>query len=186
MIDWVNTAGQEMLMQRQIRFVSEARNDFGATDRAVGRKAELKFAPVTFFDQGTDNLGNDVAGPLDKDPVADSEPLFPDEALIVQGRAGHGHTSDCDRFEHSRGCEHTGPADLDLDILQYGFGLMRRKLERHSPSGSPGRETEETLQVEAVQLGHQAVDFKGHLGSVRLQATGRRFQSPSGMAQQAA
>src|ERR1700676_2953354 len=73
------------------------------------------------------DLGNDVAGALDHDGVADPDvaalaQLFavaanaPDVILIVQRDVLHDHAADADRLELADGSERAGAADLDFDI----------------------------------------------------------------------
>ena len=133
----------------------------------------------TLVDDDVHDLRNDVAGTLNDYGVADADiAAVPqwlavatnalDVVFIVQRDVLHDHTAHPDGIEFADGRQRSGPADLNLDILEYGHRAFGRKFMRDCPARRTRHETESLLPIDAVDLVDDAVDVVVELGALLL------------------
>ena len=145
------------------------------------------FRPLV--DDHVEHLRDDVAGALDDDGVADADVAALaqllavaadalDVVLVVQRRVLHDDAADGDRLELGDRRQRAGAADLDLDVLEDGGGLLGRELVRDRPARRARDEAEPLLPVEAVDLVDDAVDVVVELGAAALRCRGGRRAVP--------
>src|SRR5207245_6197 len=112
-------------------------NDCRVADRASGRHLEFPFASGPLVEDGSDDLGDDVARLLENDVVADPDVLSADLVEVVESCAGDGRagnlrwTEMCDRGEGARS------ADEHSDVLDDGLDLLGRKFVGDRPTRRP-------------------------------------------------
>ena len=151
----------------------------GAADRAgvgegVGPGVRRAAGEVDVLD-----LGDHVAGAVDRHPVADADVAAVADGLaarvaagdvvgVVQGGVGDDHAADGDRGEAGDRRERAGAADLDVDGLEPGGGALGGELVRERPARGGGAEAEAGLQIEPVDLVDDAVDVVAEGGALRL------------------
>ena len=80
------------------------------------------------------HLRDHVTGPLDDDVVPRPDVLARHLVLVVQGGAADGDTADLDGREPGHRGNRASAADVNLDLLDDRFGLLRRKLEGERPT----------------------------------------------------
>ncbi|MNQ56612.1 hypothetical protein D3C85_707420 [compost metagenome] len=124
-----------------------------------------------------DDLGDDVAGALQDDRVADAHVLAGDLVLVVQGGVAHHDAADSDGVQAGDGGQGAGAADLDVDAFQNRRGLLRRELVGDGPAGASGDESEALLPVQPVDLVDHAVDVVAEAGAVGFQTAIDRNQA---------
>ena len=83
-----------------------------------------------------DHLRDDVAGALDAHPVADAQAEPRDLVAVVERDVGDDHPADADRLQPPDRGQLAGAADLDVDRLQRGLGLLGREFVRERPSAA--------------------------------------------------
>ncbi len=133
----------------------------GATLRADGRHLELALAAVAGLGDDAHDLGDDVAGLVQHDPVADAHVLAPDLVEVVERGprdrgAGHQHRRE---VRHRR--ERAGATDVGDDVLDHGLHLLGRELVGDGPARCPADHPQPCLQIGAVNLDHDAVGLVG-------------------------
>ena len=82
------------------------------------------FFAGAFGEDDANDGGNDFAGFLDGDGVADANVFSAQFILIVQGGAFDDGAREEDGFQLRDGCEGAGAPDLDGDGLEFRFGLL--------------------------------------------------------------
>ena len=87
---------------------------------------------------------------MDEHDIANTDILFVDIALIVQGGAGDGGAGDEDGGEFGDGCENAGAADLDGDVVERGFLLLGQEFVGGGPARGARGEAE-LLALGAVE-----------------------------------
>uniref|UniRef100_A0A0N4ZWK6 Amidase domain-containing protein n=1 Tax=Parastrongyloides trichosuri TaxID=131310 RepID=A0A0N4ZWK6_PARTI len=142
---------------------------FGAADGADGGEDVRDGALGTQRIDHADDLGDDVAGALQDDGVADADVLAGDLVLVVQGGVADHDAADGDGMQAGDGGQGAGAADLDVDAFQNGRGLLRRELVGDGPSRASGDEAEALLPVQTVDLVDHAVDVVAEAAAVGLQ-----------------
>src|SRR5690606_31950876 len=178
--------------------VLEALDDLGVADQAAGAAA-LDLVPLAHgfgaangagggedvrdgavgaqgFDHA-DDLGDDVAGALQDDGVADAHVLASDLVLVVQGGVADHDAADSDGMQAGDGGQGAGAADLNVDAFQNGRRLLRRELVGDGPARASGDEAEALLPVQPVDLIDHAVDVVAEAGPVGFQTAIDRNQS---------
>ncbi len=139
----------------------------GGTGRSVGKDEGLG-AGRPLLQHHRDDLRDHVAGALDDDGVADAQVLAGDLVGIVQGGVLHHHAADGDRGEPGHGRHRAGAADLDVDGLQDGAGLLGGELAGHRPARRARDEAQAILPVQAIDLVDHAVDIEGQMRPLAL------------------
>ena len=76
------------------------------------------------------NGGNDVAGPLDLDGVANADVFSRDLIGVVEGGPTDCHASHLHRFQQGQRCEGTGTSYRHRDVLNDRDFLPRRQTNR--------------------------------------------------------
>src|SRR5690606_22110608 len=142
---------------------------FGAADGADGGEDVRDGAVGTQGFDHADDLGDDVAGALQDDGVADAHVLAGDLVLVVQGGVADHDAADGDGMQARDGGQGAGAADLDVDAVQNGRRLLRREFVGDGPAGAAGDEAEALLPVQAVDLIDDAVDVVAEAAAVSLQ-----------------
>ena len=132
-------------------------DDRRAADRAGRRHLVLALRAGPPLDDRPDDLGDDVAGLLEDDPVADPDVLAPDLVEVVEGRPRDGRAGDLDRRHVRDRRQRPGPADVRDDVLDERLDLLGRELEGDRPARRPADHPEPRLLVEPVDLDHDAV-----------------------------
>lgn len=106
-----------------------------AADMVENRKGGRACDRPDHLDDGRD----DLAGFLDEHARAGVDVLAVDLVLVVERGAGHGGPGNQDRFELRHRGEHAGAADLDGDVVEQGFLLLREELVGGGPARGAGR-----------------------------------------------
>ena len=158
------------------RFVLLA-DGMAAAHRADFRKlVRLRIRrPLVEHDIG--DLRDHVAGALhhhgvadaDIDAVAERATVVADAldvVLVVQGGVLHHDAADGDRRQPRHRRHRAGTADLNVDAVENGRRLLRRKLVRDRPARAARHEAESVLPVEPVDLVDHAVDVVAERGAV--------------------
>src|SRR5437867_3310021 len=114
------------------------------------------------------HLGDHVPALVDDDAVADPKILPLDLVLIVESRPGHDRPQERDRLQNCDRRHHTGPAHLQLDILQRRLRLVGAKLVRDPPPRALRGEPQRLLLAEGVYLDHQSVRAVRELLPLRI------------------
>ena len=130
--------------------------DGTAIRQIIGHRARRPLLPNHLHD-----LGDDLPRLLYDHGIANADILLSDEILVVEGGKGNGGTRQAHRLQHGLGRQHTGPAHLDHDVLQYGGLLLRRIFIGDGPLGALGRAAQDGTVAQIVQLDDSAVDVKG-------------------------
>ena len=132
-------------------------DDGRAAHRAGRRHRELALGAGPPVDDRADDLGDDVAGLLEHDPVPDPDVLAAELVEVVERGPGHGRAGDLDRGQVGDRREGPRPADVRHDVLEEGLDLFRRELERDGPARRPADHPETGLLVDAIDLDDDAV-----------------------------
>ena len=162
------------------REVRDPRMELGGTPPAAGAqvvgalRTHLLLARRTFAGHGPgigarrpalrdnlDHLGDDIAGPLNPDPIPAPHVQLAHEILVVQGGAAHRHSGHQHRAQVSDRSQLPGSTDLDDDVHEFGLLLPRGELERHRPSRASRPFSKLALVGEPVDLHDYAVEFYG-------------------------
>ena len=142
-----------------------------AAGRTERRKLEgLCGISGAFVQIDVDNLRDHIAGALDLDRIANAQILaVPDRfailadaldiVLVVQGCVGNDTPPTVIGSSLATGVSAPGAANLDLDVVEHGEGLLGRKLVRNGPAGRPGDEAEPFLQIQTVDLVDNTVNI---------------------------
>ena len=133
-----------------------------AARRAVARRLGRRRAvgPLDRVRRGRDDLRDDVAGARDDDLVALADVLAPQVLLVVQRRHLHGHAADVHGLElrrtgaGRRTCRRSSGSAERRDLRR------RRELPRDRPARVAADGAEPALQLEVVDLDHDAVDLE--------------------------
>ncbi len=112
-----------------------------------------------------DDLRDHVARALDHHPVAGAHAQPFDLIGIVQRRIGHGDAAHPHRLQPRDRGQLAGPPDLDVDGVQRGFGLLRRKFMRERPAWCAPDKAQPRLPVEPVDLVDDTVDVERQIGA---------------------
>lgn len=154
-------------------------------DRAVadwagaGRFDALR-ALWSFIEDDAEDVGDDLAGLLDLDGVADAEVRagvrgfvhgevsahVPNAAVVVQGGVLHDGAGDERRLHDGAGRDSAALADLRLDPEQRGEPSFRRVLVCDDPAGAFRGRAEAVLHGPVVHADDHAVGGVGHLVAV--------------------
>ena len=113
-----------------------------------------------------DHLGDDIAGALDDDTIADTDILALNLIFIVKACPGHHHPAHGHRLKHGHRCQGSGASHLDDDIVQHRFHLFGGEFMGDGPARGAAHEAEPLLVVEAVDLINHAVDVIGQGGAL--------------------
>jgi hypothetical protein len=112
-----------------------------------------------FGEHRSDDLGDDLAGSSDDDPIAGTHVLLPHLVLVVQRRGGDRDSPDEHRLEAGEWRRRPCGTDGHLDVEQRGHLLLGGQLVRDGPARCPGRGPELALVGEIVDLDDDAVEF---------------------------
>ena len=106
-----------------------------------------------------DNLRDDIARPLHNHRVANAH-IFPGNFIfVVQRGIGHHNTSDCNGPQPCHRRQRTRAPHLNIDTLQNGRGLLRRKLVGHGPARTARHEPQPHLQTKIIDLVNHAINI---------------------------
>ncbi len=130
-----------------------------AAGRAALRPLDGLFAAVARLDNGADDVGDDVARPLDQDAVANANVLAGDLVEVVERGGAHGRSPDFHRLQHGVGGQYTGATDIDLQAEQFRRLLAGRELHGHCAARVFAGETQAVGQVAVIDLHHHAVNL---------------------------
>src|SRR6266567_3143524 len=125
------------------------------------------------------DLGDDVAGTLDDNGIADANVAAIaqrlaaaadalDVVLIVQRDVLNDDAADADRIELADRREGAGAPDLDLDVLEHRDGALGRELVRDRPARGARDKAKPLLPIDAVELVNDAIDVVVELGPLLL------------------
>src|SRR5678815_65362 len=98
------------------------------------------------------HLRNDIAGALDPDAVADAESQPSDLVAVVKRDVADDHATDADRFQTANRGQFASSTDLDVDRLERGFGLFRRKFVGQPPTRRSADLPQPLLPIEPSYL----------------------------------
>jgi hypothetical protein len=110
--------------------------------------------------RGRDDLRDDVAGAGDDHVVALADVLAPQVLLVVQRGELDRDAADVDRLEPGERVQVAVLADVPEDLVQVGELGRRRELPRDRPPRVAPDRAEAPLQLEVVDLDHDAVDLE--------------------------
>ena len=136
-------------------------HDGGAADRAAfGHReaAQLVLSTLAAGEDGAHHFGDDLAGALDDDVVADEQALGLDLVGVVEGRDAHARAADDHRLEDGKRGEHTGTSHRDLDVVEAGDRLLGGELVGGGPARLAADHAELALERERVDFHDHAVD----------------------------
>ena len=154
--DSKNWAGQAELGQRCMASPSSLTTAVSHS----GHRSGIRNCGAAFLaghGDGADDVGDDVAGALDFDHVADADVLAVDVLLVVEGRVLNGCAADDDRLQDGLGVEAAGASDVDDDVEEAGVGAFGGELVGDGPAGFAAGEAEGVLLGNAIDLDDQAV-----------------------------
>lgn len=134
--------------------------------RAGGGHDEFAFGAIAQFDDGSQHLGDHVAGLADHHGVADQHALALDLRGVVQGGLSHRRPGHLHRRHERKRRDPPGAADVHPDVEQLGLRFLGRVLVGDGPARRPRRGTQPALQRHLVDFDHHAVDFVVHLVAV--------------------
>ena len=138
-------------------------DDMGAAFRAGFRHDEGLFLARSLGLDHLDNLGDNVARPLNDDGIPDAD-VFPADLLLVVQRGTADHdAADADRPHDGDRCQDARPADLDDDIVDDRPLLDCGELAGDGPAGASGDGAEALLNLKVVDLDDDSVDLIGKL-----------------------
>ena len=153
--------------------MSSAARDGRAAGGAAVRHRELALrAGALLLEDGGDG-GDDLAGLLDEDVVADADVLAADVVLVVERRAGDRRAAEPHGAQLGDGREDAGAADLHRDRLDDGLGALRRVLVGARPARRLGRRAERLVERAVVDLHDGAVHLERERVAERLQLVDR-------------
>src|SRR5690606_6194103 len=120
--------------------------------RAAVREDVGHGIPGAFFRQYVEYLGDDIAGALHDDGVADTDvaalsdrlalvAYALDVVLVVERRIDDGHAADRHRLQPRHRRQRAGATDLDVDRGQHRRRLLGGELVRGRPAGAARTET---------------------------------------------
>ena len=132
-------------------------DDRRVADRAALGHHELALGAGPSLDERANDLGDDVAGLLEDDPVADPDVLAPDLVEVVEGRPRDRRARDLDRRHVRDRRQRPGPTDVRDDVLDERLDLLGRELEGDRPARRPADHPEPGLLVEPIDLDDDAV-----------------------------
>ena len=108
-----------------------------------------------------DHLWDDVSRPAHEYRVTDADIQPPYLVHVVQCGVADGHPADEDRFQARNRGDRTGSTNLPLYCLKHRQFFLSRKLVGYGPAGDSGDEAQLLLQVDLIDLEHDAIDFIG-------------------------
>ena len=138
------------------RLALGADDGLGATWALAGH-LEGRLVAGALADDGRHDLRDDLPGPLDDHPVADTEVLGRNVVGVVEGGLPDGDAVDVDGFQDGVGIDAARPANVDLDLAELCRRLRGRELVGDGPSRLSAHDAEVPLVVEAVDLHDDAV-----------------------------
>jgi hypothetical protein len=118
----------------------------------VRRHLPDRLGAVARIDDRAHHLGDDVAGTLEHDRVADPQVLAPDLVDVVERRVAHGRPADEDRGDMRDRGHGAGPPDVDADLLELRGHLLGRELVGGRPARGARDEAEPLLVGQRVDL----------------------------------
>ena len=124
----------------------------------------------SLVEHDTDHFRNHVTGAPHDHGVADAHVLAPHLVLIVQGGIGDDHPCDLHGTQARDRRDCASAADLDIDRLDHGLLLARRKLVRDGPPRRARHKPELYLRSEIVDLVDDAIDVIGQGVTTRADA----------------
>jgi len=120
-------------------------------------EGNVSYDPIEFDD--LDDFGDHVAGPLQKDAVADLDVEASDLFEVVQRGAGYGDAGAFDRVEFRHGREDAGAADLHANGLYTGRCLPGREFIGDRPAGAFERGPQPFLLLQGIHLDNDPVNL---------------------------
>ena len=139
------------------------------------------FLPL--FEDDANHRGNDFAGLLDNDGIADADVFAADLVFIVEGGPRNGAAAEEDGLEFGDRGEHAGAADLNRDGLQDRHGLFRRIFVSARPLRRARGVTGGLAQRALVELDHRAIRLEGKAVAQGVQLGDRVHDLLDGMRQ---
>ena len=133
-------------------------NGVAAALGTYGRKHVRLCTRGALVEADFNHLGDDVAGALHDDSIADADILAGDLVGVVTGGVGDDDAADGDRSEFGDRRQRAGAANLDLDVAKLGGGLFGRELVSDGPTRTARDEAKAVLQVEAIDFVDDAID----------------------------
>ncbi len=108
-----------------------------------------------------DDFGDDVAGAFDDDRVSGGNAEAGDFVFVVEGGSADDDAADGDGAEVRDRGERAGATDLEIDLLDDGFGLAGGVFEGDGPAGELGGPAKFLLLGDGIDFGDDAIDFEG-------------------------
>ena len=134
-------------------------DDGGVAVLAAFRHPKLRPPFLSGNRHRPDDIGNDIAGPLNDHQIADPNILAVNVLLIVQRGVLHRSPADHHRLQNRLRVQAAGAPHADDDVPQPGCGPFRRKLVGNGPARFPPGKAQRVLLRDAVHLDHQPVGF---------------------------
>lgn len=132
-----------------------AADDFTAASRANMGHGKDDFRAVALIGQGADDFGDDFAGFLDDDPVADADIFVADVVFVVKGSPLDRRSSQAHGLKVRSWRQDACTAEADRDSQDLGFGLFRREFIGNGP-------TRDLDRIAELRLLGKGIDFDDH------------------------
>ena len=108
---------------------------YGCTADRTDFRHMIRHSPLpTFVFHHRDDLRYDLSGLLHHNDIPDSNILFGDIILVVQSRVCHCCACQAYRLYNCFGSKDSGPSNLDHNVLDHRFLLLRRIFECRRPA----------------------------------------------------
>src|SRR5438046_4926460 len=119
----------------------------------------MALGPRSVPGQHLHDIGNDVAGPFNHDGVADTNVLTRDFIHVVQRGALYDNPADGDGLQARNRGQSAGATHLGLYVENAGGSLAGLELVSDGPPWRARNRAQSTLELGAVDLYNQAIDF---------------------------
>ena len=129
------------------------------TDRAGVRKNDWPLTAGALFHHRFHNFRDHIPGSLDKDRVADHQPLALYFIPIVEAGSADNGTVNLHRLQDSDRRNRTGSPDLKIDIQDHSRSLDGREFPGHRPARGSGSVAQPLLEGKITYLDHHTVNL---------------------------
>ena len=135
------------------------RPQLAAAVRAMRGHHEGSLRAITRLQHRAEHLGDYIARLAQKDHVTNQDALAFNLVRVVQRGHCHGRAGYLDRLHHREGSDATRASHIDLDVQKASAHHLGRVLEGDGPTRCARGLPELHLQIEAVDLDHDAIDL---------------------------
>ena len=136
-------------------------DNVGTANRAMRRHFNRRCVSRAFFRHHLHHLRNNIACPANEHGIADVHIQTADFIHVMQGGVGNRDAADKHRFQACNRSNSASTAHLEFDVFNDRQLFLGRELVGNGPARCPGDKPELLLEIQAVHLEHDAVDFIG-------------------------